>query len=66
MNIGRAGAWVANLVKYPTLDFHSGHDLKVPRLSSMISTESVRDSLSFPLSLLLLMHTCAFSLSQIN
>ena len=44
------GAWVAYSVKYPTLDFGSGHDLRVvrssPMLGAMISRESVGDSLS--------------------
>ena len=31
-NIGK-GAWVAQSVKHPTLDFSSGHDLTVVRLS---------------------------------
>ena len=29
------GAWVAQWVKHPTLDFSSGHDPRVMRLSSM-------------------------------
>ena len=29
------GAWLAQLVKCPTLDFGSGHDLKVVRLIPM-------------------------------
>ena len=29
------GAWVAQLVKHPTLDFSSGHDLRVLRWSPM-------------------------------
>ena len=47
---------MAQLVKDPTLDFGSGHDLRVLRLSpesdSMLSKESARDCLpplcSFP------------------
>ena len=31
--LGWGGAWVAQLVKHPTLDFGSGHDLRVVRLS---------------------------------
>ena len=44
------GAWVAQLVKCPTLDFGSGHDLRVMELShelgSALSMESAWDSLS--------------------
>ena len=41
------GAWVAQSVKCPTLDFSSGHDLTAPRVDS---TESTWDSLSPSLS----------------
>ena len=41
---------MAQFVKHPTLDFGSGHDLTVARLSpasgSMLSVESAEDSLS--------------------
>ena len=33
------GTWVAQQVKHPTLDFGSGHDLKVIRSSSALSSE---------------------------
>ena len=43
-------AWVVQLVKHPTLDFGSGHDLRVVRLipksDSMLSVEPAADSLS--------------------
>ena len=32
-NVVSWGTWVAQLVKYQTLDFGSGHDLRVLRLS---------------------------------
>ena len=38
--------WVAQPVECPTHDFSSGHDLRVLRLSSALSRESVSDSLS--------------------
>ena len=44
------GAWVAQLFKWPTLDFASSHDLSVLRLSpmssSMLSMEPAWDFLS--------------------
>ena len=44
------GAWVAQLVKCPTLDFSSGHDLTVvrssPTLGSMLSMGPAWDPLS--------------------
>ena len=44
------GRLVAQLVKRPTLDFGSGHDLRImrlsPALSSVFSRMSARDSLS--------------------
>ena len=49
------GAWVAQLVKHPILDFSSGHDLRVlgsnPISGSMLSTECACPSPSAPLSL---------------
>ena len=47
------GTWVAQLVKHPTLDFGSGHDLRVMRLSrvsgSVLGVEPAYDFLSpFP------------------
>ena len=51
------GTWVAQSIKHPTLDFSSGHDLTVvrlsPTLSSTLSMESAWDSLSLFLPLLL-------------
>lgn len=32
------GAWVAQLVKCPTLDFGSGHDLRVKRLNLVLGS----------------------------
>ena len=47
------GAWVAQLVKRPTLDFSSGRGLKVlgssPALGSALSVELAGDSLSLSL-----------------
>ena len=44
------GTWVAQLLRYLALGFGSGGDLRVVRLSpgpsSMLSTESIWDSLS--------------------
>ena len=64
--LGLGGAWVAQLVKPPTLDFCSGHDLRVMRLSpawgSMLGMEPAKDSLcpsATPRHLLV----CALSLS---
>ena len=51
------GAWVAESVKCPTLDFGSGHDLKVvrssPKLGSALMARSLRGILSLPFSLTL-------------
>ena len=66
------GAWVAQSVKCPTLDFGSGHDLMVdgiePRIGlSADSVEPAWDSLSPSLSAplpLMHVHTCAFSISK--
>ena len=59
------GTWVAQLVKHPTLNFSSGHDLRVcgfePRIGLCAdSAEPAWDSLSLPLSLPL---PCLLSLS---
>ena len=59
------GAWVAQLVKSPTLDFDSGHELMVCEFKLRIglcadSVETAWDSLSLPPSLPLL---CALSFS---
>ena len=48
----KGGAWVAQLVKHLTLDFHSGHDLRVVRSSPCWALCSVWNLL-VPLSLLL-------------
>ena len=44
------GVWVAQSGEYPTLDFSSGHALRVtgssPMLGSALSVESAGDSLS--------------------
>ena len=37
---GRGGTWVAQSVKGPTLDFSSGHDLRVVRLNSKLVLEA--------------------------
>ena len=61
------GAWVAQLVECWTLDFNSGHDLRVRGIESGIGfyTDSVapgRDSLLLSLPLLSLrMHACTLS-----
>ena len=57
------GAWVAQSVKYPTLDFGSGHDLTVHETEPCIrlctdSAEPAWDSLSPFLSALLLLMLC--------
>ena len=62
------GAWVAQSVKRPTLDFGSGHDLMVadikPALGSALKALSLLGILPLPLSLpLLYLHTNALSLS---
>ena len=65
---GYGGAWVAQLVKRPTLDFGSGHDLMAHEIEPHVglcadSEEPAWDSLSLSLSLSL----CSFptlSLSQ--
>ena len=64
------GAWVAQRVKCPTLDFHSGRDLVVCEFRLCgDSTEPAWDSLSPSLSaphLLLLSLSLSLSLSKIN
>ena len=62
------GSWVAQLVKGPTLDFGSGHDLTVCEIEPhvglcSVSTEPVWDSLSPSLLPPQLVHVCALSLS---
>ena len=53
----RTGTWMAQSVKYPTLDFSSGHDLRVlglsPTLGSALIEGSAQDSLPLPLPILL-------------
>ena len=49
------GAWVAQLVKHPALDFGSGHDLTVWGMEPHVglwadSTEPTWDALTLPLS----------------
>ena len=49
------GTWVAQLIKRPTLDFGSGHDLMVPQIEPHVSlyADSLKpawDSPSLPLS----------------
>ena len=68
------GAWVAQLVKHPTLDFSSRYDLMVHGIEPCVrfradSKEAAWDSLSPSLSLSLsapplLEHTLSLSLSQ--
>ena len=59
-------AWVAPSVKCPTLDFGSGHDLKIrewsPTSVSALTAWSLLGILSVPLSCLCA-HVCALSLS---
>ena len=60
------GAWVAQWVKHPTLDFGSDHDLRVMRLSplwgSALRGESAQDFLSPSAP----PHAHTLSLSEIN
>ena len=62
------GDWVAQLVKQLTLDFGSGHDLRVvrssPTLGFALSMEPAWDSLSPHLPLLT--HVCLLSLILIK
>ena len=58
------GAWVAHLVKCPTLDLGSGLDLSVPEIMPLVglrvgNVDRARDSLSLSLPL-----PCSISLSQ--
>lgn len=51
---GVGDACVAQLAKHPTLDFGSGHDLRVVRSSwALCSVQSLFEILFLPLSLLL-------------
>ena len=61
----QGGAWVAQSVKHPTLDFGSDHDLTVREFKPLVGLcadgmEPAWDSLSAPP---LLMHTLSLSLS---
>ena len=56
------GAWVAQWVMYLTLDFGSGHDLKVMKLSPELGSPLSRESACRPLLLTL----CFLSLSLSN
>ena len=54
--LNHQGPWVAQLVKQPTLDFCSGHDLTVPEFQphvadSALRVQSLLGILSLPLSL---------------
>ena len=62
------GTWVAPSVERPTLDFSSGHDLRVMRSGSTFSRESASLLLSLSLgpSACLCMCTCTLSLSEIS
>lgn len=57
-SITKCGAWMAWLVKYLSLDFSSGHDVRGceidPHTGFKISMESTRDSICLPLLLPLL------------
>ena len=56
------GAWVAQSVKQPTLDFSSGHDLTVPQIKAhALSAEPAWDSLSPSLPL---PYTCSLALAS--
>ena len=60
------GAWVAQSFECLTLDFGSGHDLRVIRSSSMscsvLSEESARDSLSPSSTVLVSLHFFSLNL----
>ena len=45
------GAWVAQLVKRPTLDFGSGHDLMIPEIEPLLGILSAPPRLVHMLSL---------------
>jgi len=52
LELALRGAWMAQSVEHPTLDFSSGHDLRVvglsPVLGSVLGGESAGESLSSP------------------
>ena len=65
------GAWVAQMVKGPSLDFHAGHDLTVPEFEPRVglcmdSTEPAWDPLAPSLSLSALLPLTPLSLSLKN
>ena len=71
--LSKESTWVAQLVKYLTLDVRSGHDLRDLgsnlKSGSMLGRESAQDPLPLPLLLLHLcpcMHMHAHTLSPIN
>ena len=55
LHVSSGGTWVAQSLKCPTLDFSSGHDLTVMRLSStlgsVMTVQSLLGILSLPLPL---------------
>ena len=54
-------AWVAQSVEHQTLDFSAGHEIET-RVSSVLSMESARESLSLPCPLPLPQLMCSSSL----
>ena len=64
-NLYNRGARVAQSVKCPTLDFGSGHDFRVMRLSLMLGSALSMEPLEIPFfcSSSTPMHACALSLS---
>ena len=66
-NVCLLPAWAAQLVKHPSLDFGSGHDLTVRGIEPCVSLCACLEfSLSLPLCLPfpLLVHMCSLSLSK--
>ena len=61
-----SGTWVAQLVEYLTLDFGSGHNLRVMESSSMLGSALSRVHLRFSLSpsVSSAAHACSFYLSK--
>ena len=49
-NLGKRGNWVAYVVKHPSLDFSSGHDLRVVRSSPELGSTGHGGFLRFSLS----------------
>ena len=61
------GTWVAQWVEHPTLDFGSGHDLRVMRLSPKLgSTVRVKFACPFPSDVSLTPNPLHLSLSVSN